>query len=138
APPWYFHTHGCVVDVLAKASEGPNLRRVDEMLGVSYFAGMYGRSSDVFGAVPSLHVAYPLLIALVGWHRMKLVGRVLAIVFLLSMCFAAVYLDLHWVVDVVLGLVYCGVTLAAVSRIQARLARARPTLPQAQRQEGIA
>jgi membrane-associated phospholipid phosphatase len=138
APPWYFHTHGCVVDVLARASEGPNLRRVDEMLGVSYFAGMYGRSSDVFGAVPSLHVAYPLLIVLVGWRRMGLIGRVIAILFLVSMCFAAVYLDHHWVVDVVVGLFYCVVTLAVVSRIQARLARPRPTVCQPQRQEGVA
>ena len=49
APPWYFHAHGCVVDISARASEGPNLARVDDWLGVHYFAGMYGRSSDVLG-----------------------------------------------------------------------------------------
>ncbi len=67
APPWYYHAHGCIADLATKASEGPNLARVDAWLGVSYFRSFYGRSSDVFGAVPSLHVAYPLLILLEGW-----------------------------------------------------------------------
>src|SRR6185436_20727216 len=56
APPWYYHAHGCVVDLAAAASAGPNLLRVDALMGMNYFAGFYGRSSDVFGAVPSLHV----------------------------------------------------------------------------------
>jgi len=31
APPWYYHLHGCTVDLAARASPGPNLIRVDEM-----------------------------------------------------------------------------------------------------------
>jgi hypothetical protein len=107
APPWYFHAHGCAVDLATKASTGAALARVDELFGVRYFAGMYGRSSDVFGAVPSLHVAYPLLIPLVGWRLLGPVGRALSIAFWLTMCLAAVYLDHHWVIDVVVGLAYC-------------------------------
>jgi inositol phosphorylceramide synthase catalytic subunit len=106
APPWYFHAHGCTVDLAAQASEGPNLTRVDAWLGVKYFAGVYGRSSDVFGSVPSLHVAYPMLVALSGWRAFGKVARALSVVFLVSMCFSAVYLDHHWVSDVVLGLLY--------------------------------
>ena len=53
APPWYFHKYGCIVDLHAHASPGPNLLRVDDMMGIAYFTGFYGRSSDVFGAVPS-------------------------------------------------------------------------------------
>ena len=44
-----------------RPSAGPNLLRVDAMLGIGYFRAFYGRASDVFGALPSLHVAYPLL-----------------------------------------------------------------------------
>lgn len=70
ALPWYFHQHGCAVDLMARASEGPNLARVDRMLGFPYFASFYAGSSNVFGAVPSLPVAYPLLIMLdPGPHR---------------------------------------------------------------------
>ena len=122
APPWYFHLHGCTVDLAAPASAGPNLTRVDAWLGISYFAGFYGRSSDVFGAVPSLHVAYPLLMALSGWKKHGALGRTLLVAFYLWMCFAAVYLDHHWVIDVALGSVYTVVVVFAM-RALARFAR---------------
>jgi inositol phosphorylceramide synthase catalytic subunit len=117
APPWYYHHYGCAVDLATHASEGPNLARVDAWLGVHYFAGMYGRSSDVFGAVPSLHVAYPLLLLLDGFRRHGWFGRVMLIWFYLSMCFAAVYLDHHWVFDVLLGSVYAVVVSSLIRRV---------------------
>lgn len=104
APPWYYATHGCVVDVMARASEGPNLARVDAVLGVPYFRGMYGRSSDVFGAMPSLHVAYPLLIVLEGYALFGPWLRAASIAFFGTMCFAAVYLEHHWILDVLAGI----------------------------------
>src|SRR5258708_5270193 len=107
APPWYFHTHGCRVDLLAHASEGPNLARVDALLGVSYFAGMYGRASDVFGAMPSLHVAYALIVVLEGWSVFGNAARAASILFFVLMCFSAVYLDHHWVLDAGAGVLYC-------------------------------
>ena len=106
APPWYFHAHGCSVDLAAHASEGPNLARVDAWLGMHYFGAMYGRSSDVFGSVPSLHVAYPMLVVLGGWRVFGRLAKALSLVFLVSMCLAAVYLDHHWIFDVILGLAF--------------------------------
>ncbi len=106
APPWYYHAHGCVVDLAARASTGPNLARVDEWLGVGYFAAFYGRSSDVFGAIPSLHVSYPLLVAIYGYRHFAPWLRTAAFAYFALMCFSAVYLDHHWVLDVLLGIVY--------------------------------
>lgn len=115
APPWYFHAHGCTADLSAHASEGPNLARVDAWLGVNYFGGFYGRSNDVYGAVPSLHVAYPLLIALEGFRGFGKLRRArflvwplraIAVLFFAWMVGAAVYLDHHWVIDVVVGIGY--------------------------------
>jgi hypothetical protein len=123
APPWYFHEHGCTIDLATRASEGPNLARVDAWLGVAYFHGLYGRSSDVFGSVPSLHVAYPALILLEGWRWLRWTGRAAAIAFAAWMAFAAVYLDHHWIVDVVLGWLTCGAAYALVYRV----ARVGPT-----------
>ncbi|CAN5307283.1 phosphatase PAP2 family protein [soil metagenome] len=114
APPWYFHSHGCAIDLAAHASEGPNLARVDAWLGVAYFHGLYARSNDVFGCVPSLHVAYPALILLEGARWMKWRGRIIAGVWSALMCFAAVYLDHHWVFDVVLGLLFATVAYSIV------------------------
>ncbi len=103
APPWYFHQHGCAIDLATAASPGPNLLRVDAVMGLPYFAGFYGRSSDVFGAVPSLHVAYPLLMVTEGWRLHRSLGRTLLVGFYAWMCCAAVYLDHHWIIDIIVG-----------------------------------
>lgn len=128
APPWYVHAHGCRADLFAKASEGTHLARVDAWLGFRYFAGFYSRSNDIFGAVPSLHVAYPFLMALEGWRRHKWPGKLLTSGFFVAMCCAAVYLDHHWVFDVVLGIAYTVVSYAGVSWFFARHAERKPAV----------
>jgi len=125
APPWYLHGYGCVADPAAHASEGPNLARVDAWLGVSYFGSFYGRSHNVFGAVPSLHVSYPLLIILEGWKRHQGFGRGVTVAYFFWMVFSAIYLDHHWILDVVLGCIYTVVTFVVVRRA---LAPSSPTL----------
>jgi inositol phosphorylceramide synthase catalytic subunit len=117
APPWYFHTHGCLVDVLTRPSAGPNLTRVDGWLGVPYFAGMYGRASSVFGAMPSLHVAYALLIVMAGWATFGWRLRSVAVLFFLLMAFSAAYLDHHWVLDILAGILYCAVVAGVARRV---------------------
>ena len=116
APPWYFHAHGGNVDLAALASPGDALNRVDAFLGFHYFARLYGRSNDVFGAMPSLHVAYPLLMLFEVWRQHGAIGRALAVAFWLATCFAAVYLDHHWVCDVVAGFTLTCVVYAIARR----------------------
>ncbi len=124
APPWYYHAHGCIVDVQAHASEGPNLARVDAWLGFHYFAGVYGRASTVFGAMPSLHCAYACLVAVLGWPVFRAPGRVATVGFFALMCFSAVYLDHHWVLDALAGIAYC-LVIVGVARAVGQAVRAR-------------
>src|SRR3989338_2839146 len=61
APPWYVALYGlgpARMDILPNAA---GCLRFDEILGIHFFSGMYGRAIDVFGAIPSLPLAYPLL-----------------------------------------------------------------------------
>jgi len=131
APPWYYHAHGCRADLSMPASTGPNLARVDAWTHIPYFASFYGRASDVFGAVPSLHVAYPLIIVLEGWKTFARGGgfkwplRALAVLFCAWMCCAAVYLDHHWVIDVMVGLFY-GVIAHVTVHVVSLVARRQP------------
>jgi hypothetical protein len=106
APPWYYHAHGCAVDLSTKATEGPALARVDALLGVRYFHGMYSKASSVFGALPSLHCAYPLLLVLEGWRAFGTTLRIATVGYYVAMVFSAVYLDHHWVMDALLGSAY--------------------------------
>jgi hypothetical protein len=124
APPWYFHARGCVVDLTARASEGVPLGRVDAFLGVAYFRGMYSKAASVFGAIPSLHCAYPLLVILEGWRTFGKKLRAVAIVYYASMVFSAVYLDHHWVIDAILGGVYAVTVFALIRLATQRWARA--------------
>jgi inositol phosphorylceramide synthase catalytic subunit len=129
APPWYYHAHGCTIDVTAAASEGPNLARVDAWLGVPYFAHMYGRASDVFGAMPSLHCAYACLVMLEGFAVFRGAWRAASVAFFALMCFSAIYLDHHWVLDAIGGITYCALVVA-VARLVRPLRAASPVCVQ--------
>ena len=116
APPWYAHRHGCAIHLNVAEYEGDALARVDAMTGVAYFRAFYGRAAEVFGALPSLHVAYPLLIVLEGWRRHGLAGRAASIFFFVWMGVAAIYLDHHWITDVVLGAAYAVLVFVALAK----------------------
>lgn len=116
APPWYIQTHGCAVDLTTKSSAA-GLLRVDAALGVGYFREFYSRAASVFGAMPSMHCAYPMLGLLTAWPSVTWKTRPLHLFYVLWMAAAAVYLDHHWVLDV-LG----GWTVAFVAVVVARWA----------------
>lgn len=116
-PPWYFHAHGCTVDLATPATEGPALMRADAMLGIPFFHGMYARASSVFGALPSLHCAYPILILIEGWRSFGWKLRMAAMGFACWMIFSAVYLDHHWIIDAMLGGFYAVITTVVLGSI---------------------
>ena len=104
APPWYVALHGFgPVDANTPASPAA-LVRWDQLVGIPYFAQFYAKSSDVFGAMPSLHCAYPMLLF---WHARELRRPALtaaAAAFQLLMCFSAIYLQHHYFCDAVAGM----------------------------------
>ncbi len=102
APPWYLRTHGCTID-LAAAPSPAALTRVDALLGMTYFQNFYSRASSVFGALPSMHCAFPLIGLLTAWRAAGWKTRPIHIAYTLVMAAAAVYLDHHWVLDVLAG-----------------------------------
>ena len=102
APPWYVAAHGFVADLSVHASPAGALR-FDRLVGLPIMQGFYGKSADVFGAIPSLHVVYPMLALIYGFRLPRF--RVVAIVYFVLVCFSAVYLDHHYLVDLVVGYV---------------------------------
>jgi membrane-associated phospholipid phosphatase len=107
APPWYVTAHGFGPAVASAAPSAAGALRVDALLGTHLFQNAYGHSVQVFGALPSLHVAYPALAVLLMWDApaLRWVRRP-AVVYAVVMCFAAVYLQHHYVIDVLLGVLY--------------------------------
>jgi inositol phosphorylceramide synthase catalytic subunit len=120
APPWYIQTHGCSIDMNTLPSPA-GLARVDRLLGIEYFSGFYSRAASVFGALPSMHCAYPMLGLLTAWNHEPRRALALHLVYAAWMALAAVYLEHHWVLDVLAGW-----ATAAAGVVLARLLLAPP------------
>jgi len=110
APPWYIADHGFVVDMSVRASPAGAIR-FDQLIGFPLMQGFYGKSADVFGAIPSLHVVYPFLALIYGWQLRRF--RWFAAGYFLLVCFSAVYLNHHYLLDLFIGLAIALVVMAA-------------------------
>ena len=126
APPWYLRAHGCTIDTSVLPSPAA-LSRVDAFLGIQYFEGFYARASSVFGALPSMHCAYPLIGLLSAWSAASWRTRPIHIAYVWLMAAAAVYLDHHWVIDVIAGWALAVVAVFFSRRVVQRLYAEEPT-----------
>ncbi len=108
APPWYVALYGLGPARMEVAASSAGCARFDLILGTHFFSEMYGRAADVFGAIPSLHVAYPLLSVYFAFQLGA--ARLFCIGFYLLMCFSAVYLNHHYILDIAWGSTYAMLT----------------------------
>jgi len=108
----------------------PTAKIIDEMwshIGLSngkhVFSGT-GQLANPIAAVPSLHAAYPMLLALFFW---KTAGRRrwLLAAYVLAMAVTLVYTGEHYVVDIFLGWLYAAVVYFGGSRVLDRLGQRR-------------
>ncbi len=130
APPWYVQQYGMGPAILTAPPSPAGAAAFDALVGIPYFASFYARSANVFGALPSLHAAYPVLCLLSVWGLgvSWLVGTSL---FALLVGFSAVYLRHHYVIDVLMGWAYAGVAFAVVWQLVRRFAMVNPEGPSA-------
>jgi membrane-associated phospholipid phosphatase len=112
APPWYVDTYGLDTVLLDVPMNPARTVRFDALFGTSFFTGMYGAGSNPFGAIPSLHISYPVLSVVFATRLKRL--RKFTVAFASLVGFAAVYLNHHYLIDVLLGIVY-GLVAAAIT-----------------------
>lgn len=121
APPWYVSKYGFAPAPVDLLPEPAGAHRFDQLLGTHFFDEMYRRNLYVYGAYPSLHVSYPLLVLWVCMMRPELKWfRLPAFGFYLLMCFSAVYLQHHYVVDILLGSSYAVLVALAATYLLKR------------------
>jgi membrane-associated phospholipid phosphatase len=122
APPWLASREGLL-------PHGERITGyVSEAAPVSFFGSIWehgSRYANDVAAVPSLHAAYALLIALFLWPHVGRGWRVLLAAYPLAMAFSLVYLGEHYVSDVLLGWLYAAAALVAVRLAADRLGAAR-------------
>jgi membrane-associated phospholipid phosphatase len=117
APPWYIQQYG--FDFLRDTpSNAAQLVKFDEYFNIPIFQTLYGKGSNVFAAMPSLHSAYPLI---VFYYGMKIkVGKInifFAIV-VIGIWFAAVYTNHHYVLDVLAGIITAALGIVLFNTIR--------------------
>jgi membrane-associated phospholipid phosphatase len=128
APPWYadaFALRDAAPDV---ASSAAGLARFDALVGLPVAASFYAKSADVFGAMPSLHVAYATLVV---WAVAPL-GRwpfTAAAAFASSMAFSAIYLRHHYILDVLAGMLLAISVAGCICAVRCFAVRRGPALP---------
>jgi len=118
APPWYVSIYGLGPAILGTKPSAAGALRFDQLFNVTIFERMYSKGADVFGAIPSLHCAYPA-IAVYWTFRLKR-GRTFAMIYWIGMCFSAVYLNHHYIIDAIWGSAYAFIGSYAVERYVAR------------------
>ena len=119
-PPWLASVEGALE---------PTTRTIGIVSGhvpVIDFRTLFERGSEYanpVAAVPSLHAAYTLLFALTLWPLVPRRVRPLLAAYPAAMAFALVYTAEHYLVDVLIGWLYCVVAVWLVELARTRLAR---------------
>ncbi|MEO5690886.1 MAG: phosphatase PAP2 family protein [Candidatus Saccharimonadales bacterium] len=108
APPWMAKELGYFADPMHRVSSD-----IWAAMGIQNFSEVYNKlPANPVAAVPSLHSAYPLLFSL---FVVLAFGRKYWWVFVypISMWVGVVYLGEHYVIDVILGALYAGISVYA-------------------------
>lgn len=126
APPWYVDQYGLGPVVIDAAPSAAGCLRFDALIGIPYFEAFYAKSLNVFGSVPSLHVANVTLaaIAATGLRRAWTVS-LWAVALLMSV--SAVYLNHHYILDILCGFAFAAAAYGLVLLGERRFLSATPT-----------
>lgn len=118
APPWYVKDYGMGAADLTAPPSAAGAARFDELLGTSFFEAMYGSNANIFGAIPSLHVTYPFLAMVMAFQIGRF--RSFSVFYAVLMCFSAVYLYHHYIIDVIWGIAYALITAIVIEQLYKR------------------
>lgn len=130
APPWYVMQYG-FEPILHTPGNVAGLGRFDQLTGIPVFQALYGKNSNVFAAVPSLHAAYMLvttIYAIISKQRKTTIG-IFAII-CVGIWFTAIYSAHHYVIDVLLGILTCLVGIGILEFVLLKM----PTVQQFMKQ----
>ena len=62
APPWYYLEYGAEI-IHNTAPSAAGLLRFDAIIGMPLYADMYSQGTNTFGAMPSMHAAFPMILS---------------------------------------------------------------------------
>jgi hypothetical protein len=114
APPWWVEQNGLAAPSAARSMPAG-------LVTGSTLHALFHMSPNRFAAIPSLHGAYPLLLTLVlALERAPVSATVLAAAYTASMWAACVFLNQHYLIDLVIGAALVGVAVPLGYQAQVR------------------
>ncbi|KAI9322542.1 hypothetical protein BX666DRAFT_630741 [Dichotomocladium elegans] len=105
ASPWYELSYGSAPADYDVPGEAGGLSRIDKILGLDLYGSSFGASPLVFGAFPSLHSGSATIEMCFVVYLFPRLWPV-AIVYVMWLWFATMYLTHHYMVDLVGGSIY--------------------------------
>jgi hypothetical protein len=108
APPWYNNKFGFSPANYTMPGDPAGLINVDKLFDSHIFENMFTSSPLVFGAMPSLHSAMAVLVMLFAFKAGNKLGLCL-VAFVFWIWTATIYFDHHYMVDLLLGMIYASV-----------------------------
>jgi len=102
APPWYYAKYGNEI-IFNTPGDCAGLINFDIFFGIELFQNLYEKNSNVFGAMPSLHAAYPIIVLIFGIKQQLRQGIIIFVLFLAGIWFSAVYSGHHYIIDLLAG-----------------------------------
>lgn len=116
APPWYVTKYGFLAPNALIPGDPAGLLRFDQILGLNLFSQNYKISSVPFGAIPSMHAGFSMLGFLYSFSfKRKLISAFLGF-YCFSVCFSALYLQHHYLIDLILGIFYAALSFWIVEK----------------------
>lgn len=101
-PPWYERLHGLEPAKYGMQGSPAGLARIDALFGIDMYTTSFTTAPVPFGAFPSLHAADAILEALfITYCFPKLKG--LCLFYVCWICWATMYLNHHYAVDLLGG-----------------------------------
>jgi len=102
SPPWYNEMYGNKPPNYGMHGDPAGLENADQILHIPLFGSLYGQSPIVFGSFPSLHGAWPIMITI--FTPTRKIFKVLGTVYASLVWWAAMYLNHHYLTDLLGGL----------------------------------
>jgi hypothetical protein len=113
-PPWMASQNGDLAPTHRLVRElWDHLGRHDLAL---LFSGNNIQANDI-AAIPSLHAAYPVMIAIFFWESSRRWMKIVLALYPLVMAVALVYAAEHYILDIMIGWLYVLVTALAMRRL---------------------
>jgi hypothetical protein len=113
-PPWLASQRG------ALAPTHRLVRELWDYLGhhsiAEAFSGTNVYANDI-AAIPSLHAAYPVMLAVFFWQSSRGIVRAVLVLYAVAMALTLIYTAEHYVLDIVLGWLYVAATAWVMSRL---------------------